>query len=382
MKITFIANACQIIEHNGFKILCDPWIEGSAFDGAWIHEEPLKTAPQDLADYDVLYISHIHDDHLHPPTLKYFDKSKPVICLKGNMVKKKMEALGFTNIREALDDSIYEDTPFKITILSPFQKNPFHSESSEIGNLVDSALYVEADGIKLLSTNDNLPDIESAKQLKYKYGPFDLVQLNYNAAGPYPANCDNLTYWKKKVESDRFIRKSLDYLKSLYETGFAKKIMPFAGSYKLIDEKKNDYLGTCKADYAKAYLELENIPCITLKEGEVYDFNPPDIYQLLTKARDHLWKHQERLNCFEDYNIFINWDDGAGYYFPFNQNSNSETSGNSKSIEFMMSESYLRKILNRETNWNNGEIGCHISFGRYPNVYRPDIHMMMAFFHC
>jgi hypothetical protein len=41
----------------------------------------------------------------------------------------------------------------------------------------------------------------------------------------------------------------------------------------------------------------------------------------------------------------------------------------------------LRRVLNKESNWNNAEIGCHVDFNRTPNYFSPDLHTMMAFFH-
>jgi len=41
----------------------------------------------------------------------------------------------------------------------------------------------------------------------------------------------------------------------------------------------------------------------------------------------------------------------------------------------------LKRILLKESHWNNAEIGCHIEFHRSPNHYSPDIHTMMQFFH-
>ena len=41
----------------------------------------------------------------------------------------------------------------------------------------------------------------------------------------------------------------------------------------------------------------------------------------------------------------------------------------------------LRRILDRNANWNSAEIGCHIDFFRTPNVYEPDLHTMLQFLH-
>jgi hypothetical protein len=46
-----------------------------------------------------------------------------------------------------------------------------------------------------------------------------------------------------------------------------------------------------------------------------------------------------------------------------------------------MPDELLSDILNRKAHWNNAEIGCLITFDRRPNVYMPDVHTLMSFFH-
>ena len=41
----------------------------------------------------------------------------------------------------------------------------------------------------------------------------------------------------------------------------------------------------------------------------------------------------------------------------------------------------LKRILQRNSHWNNAEIGCHIDFVRTPNYYSPDMHTMLQFLH-
>ena len=49
--------------------------------------------------------------------------------------------------------------------------------------------------------------------------------------------------------------------------------------------------------------------------------------------------------------------------------------------ENYMEGDVLRRILSRELHWNNAELACSIMFDRRPNVYAPDVHMLMSFLH-
>jgi UDP-MurNAc hydroxylase len=44
-------------------------------------------------------------------------------------------------------------------------------------------------------------------------------------------------------------------------------------------------------------------------------------------------------------------------------------------------ERLLRLILDRKSHWNNADIGCHIDYFRHPNIYEPDLHLALQFFH-
>lgn len=46
-----------------------------------------------------------------------------------------------------------------------------------------------------------------------------------------------------------------------------------------------------------------------------------------------------------------------------------------------ISRRMLKEIMERNKHWNNAEIGGHIRFHRTPNIYQPDVHLLMSYFH-
>src|SRR3546814_316006 len=72
--ITFINHACFIVESGGVKLLCDPWIAGSAFHDGWnlITEEEHPG----IHDVDYIWYSHEHPDHFSIPFLKSVPQEK------------------------------------------------------------------------------------------------------------------------------------------------------------------------------------------------------------------------------------------------------------------------------------------------------------------
>ena len=98
MKLQYLSSACVILEDEGVRVLCDPWLVDGAYLGSWFHYPPLKFKPEDFNDVDYIYISHIHPDHIDPNTLKRMDKNIPVIINNYNakFLKKNIENLGFS----------------------------------------------------------------------------------------------------------------------------------------------------------------------------------------------------------------------------------------------------------------------------------------------
>src|SRR3546814_16475446 len=72
--ITFINHACFIVESGGVKLLCDPWIAGSALHDGWnlITEEEHPG----IHDVDYIWYSHEHPDHFSIPFLKSVPQEK------------------------------------------------------------------------------------------------------------------------------------------------------------------------------------------------------------------------------------------------------------------------------------------------------------------
>ncbi len=156
-------------------------------------------------------------------------------------------------------------------MFGPFTKHPFHD--CEIGNVVDSALMVTADGKRILNTNDNTFSQESATWFRETYGQVDVAQLNWNNAGPYPACFENLTHAEKLAEAKRCVDRNLAHMLAVARILGAKHTMPFAGAYKLGFglEHLNQYLGICTAKEACSYLGANDVRPLYLEEGESVD---------------------------------------------------------------------------------------------------------------
>ncbi|KAK1906258.1 Cytidine monophosphate-N-acetylneuraminic acid hydroxylase [Dissostichus eleginoides] len=77
VKVTYITHACMELQFGETRFMFDPWLKGPAFARWWLLHEPPADAMDRLCSADLIYISHMHSDHLSYPTLKDLAKRRP-----------------------------------------------------------------------------------------------------------------------------------------------------------------------------------------------------------------------------------------------------------------------------------------------------------------
>lgn len=90
-------------------------------------------------------------------------------------------------------------------------------------------------------------------------------------------------------------------------------------------------------------------------------------------AADNFYRMRDRFNVRHELIVSIN--DRFSFVL------DGDGGDNQDELRCYLPEELLERILNREEHWNNAEIGCKIEFDRRPNVYLPDVHMLLSFFH-
>ena len=149
MRVTYFGQACTLIEVGGRKILTDPWLTEGAYFGTWFHTHILADAgvtpdtfPKDI---DYLFLSHEHEDHVDPETLRHFPPHVPVLICKFPTPRFRhyLESLGLRNIREIPSGQETKlGSGVSVTIFG----------TAEYTN--DAALLVEGDGCRVLNETD------------------------------------------------------------------------------------------------------------------------------------------------------------------------------------------------------------------------------------
>jgi UDP-MurNAc hydroxylase len=69
LKIEFVNHSGFIIDHQGCRIMCDPWLENTVFLNGWQLLSPSKHNYSDFEGIQYLWFSHEHPDHFNPSNL-------------------------------------------------------------------------------------------------------------------------------------------------------------------------------------------------------------------------------------------------------------------------------------------------------------------------
>src|SRR5581483_6727580 len=206
MRVTYLGQACVLIEVAGKKILTDPWLTEGAYFGTWFHSHILadagitpETCPKNL---DALFLSHEHEDHLDPDTLRHFSRDTPVLICRFTTPKFRnyLQSLGLCNIREVPPgSSVSLGEGVRLTIFG----------TAEYTN--DSALLVEGEDCKVFNETDcklSYPDLERVRDLG-----IDIGFYMFSGANWYPMLYD----YPDEVERDLVRRRRRALLRSLVQ---------------------------------------------------------------------------------------------------------------------------------------------------------------------
>jgi len=207
----------QVQSKSGKSLICDPWILGSSYWRSWWNYPPVSRELVNSLKPDVIYLTHIHWDHFHGPSLEKFSKETLIIVPKGNYSRNKddLNSLGFHNVVELKHGETYKiDEDFTIT-------------SYQFFIFLDSAAMIECDGVKLLNLNDSKHMGGTLKQIVKKHKPIDFVFRSHSSAN------SRLSY--EVVDAPETVVDDIDtYIQDFARTTVAsgaKYAVPFASNH-------------------------------------------------------------------------------------------------------------------------------------------------------
>jgi UDP-MurNAc hydroxylase len=171
--VQFLSHASVHIKTLNNSLLIDPWLIGSCYWRSWWNYPPVKKETINNLKVDAIYITHVHWDHWHGPSLKKLFSKDTLIITHDEPNKrsvKDLKDIGFKNIRLLKHGESFELGDIKIT---PYQFGLF---------LNDSALVVETSDMKLLNANDCKIAGAALRSIIKRHGPFDFALRSHSSA--------------------------------------------------------------------------------------------------------------------------------------------------------------------------------------------------------
>jgi UDP-MurNAc hydroxylase len=210
MQFEILSHAGLRIEHGGTTLIVDPWLIGSAYWRSWWNYPPVDFERVQALRADFVYLSHIHWDHFHGPSLRALGKDVQMLIPEDrySRMRDDLHAMGFKRVREIPHGETFPlSADFSIT---PFLFFP----------LTDSMLAVRAGDTVLLDANDckicGLP----LRDVKRRFPSVDFVLRSHSSA--------NTRVCHEYLDADRADYESVDnkedYLRSF--SNFMSAIRP------------------------------------------------------------------------------------------------------------------------------------------------------------
>uniref|UniRef100_A0A8C8YFA9 Cytidine monophosphate-N-acetylneuraminic acid hydroxylase n=1 Tax=Panthera leo TaxID=9689 RepID=A0A8C8YFA9_PANLE len=151
VQITYLTHACMDLKLGDKRMVFDPWLTGPAFArGWWLLHEPPSDWLERLCRADLIYISHMHSDHLSYPTLKELAGRRPDIPIYVGNTERPV----FWNLNQSgVQLTNINIVPFGIW--QQVDKNlRFMILMDGVHPEMDTCIIVEYKGHKILNTVD------------------------------------------------------------------------------------------------------------------------------------------------------------------------------------------------------------------------------------
>lgn len=276
-KITLVTNATLLIQWNGFNILTDPWIEGPAIYGSWVHYPPSTIKICDLPKIDFIFVTHEHSDHFNIETLSKFEKNIPIYVphFGNGRLFKRIKELGFKKVITMPSGQI-------INLNKEIKSISFKSES--LWN--DSINYLQLGNFKILNVNDAGFNWKIPKLIP----DIDLVCSAFSfGATAYPLSWTHLDLNRKNEIMKEKNLGMLKMIKQIVEMCNAKFFLPFANFNELAPIELRQI----------AKLQIKNTPKTVVEFFEKSELNTKVLEMFPGESWDG--KHIEKRNDHEEF---------------------------------------------------------------------------------
>ena len=245
MLIEFVNHASLILTHECVRLLCDPWLAGTAFNEGWALLSASAFTPADFKGVTHIWYSHEHPDHFSPRVLAEIpEAARPRIEVlfhesDDEKVLRHCQALGFGTRELPAGQRV---------ALGP----DFHVRCQRWDHSDDSWLLVEAGGRRLLNLNDCLVSTpDDMRRLGEAVGPIDVLATQFSIAA-WDGNPEEEA--RRRAGARHMLERTVAQCRTL-EPRF---VIPFA-SFVWFCHEENDYMNSAvvRVDEVEAAIRRE-----------------------------------------------------------------------------------------------------------------------------
>ncbi len=263
MLLEWVNNASFILDSGRVRLISDPWLEGTIFNGGWKLLSETRFRYEEFASITHIWLSHEHPDHFSPQSLRGIPEEyrRRIVVLfhhtKDKRVLKFCKSLGF------MLQELPEEEPVSLA-------QDFKVICGRQG-LLDSWLTVFAEGKTVLNMNDCLYERKrELAAIKATVGNIDLLLSQFSYANWVGNPDDHASHrehaYRKRVE----LRMQIRYLQPAM-------FVPFA-SFIYFSHAENSFMNRAANGIREIY-ELTNnelrVPTVVLYPGDRWEVGAP-----------------------------------------------------------------------------------------------------------
>jgi len=266
MKFTVLSHAGMMVEDKGKTILFDPWLIGSCYWRSWWNFPEIDRAEIENIKPDYIYLTHLHWDHFHAPSLRLFGRDVKYLVPKipGTRMLRDLRSCKFDNITEIPHGGKFE--LWENCFLHSFQFGLFAA---------DSMAAISDGETTLLNANDCKTFGLPLKQIQNRFPKVDFCFRSHSSASPIPYTIKN---YKTNFPELRSQQEYIQEFTSFSLAVGARYAIPFASNHCFLHKETVKFNDTgvnpqMVADFYNSdpVAKKHNSECVIMIPGSSWD---------------------------------------------------------------------------------------------------------------
>jgi UDP-MurNAc hydroxylase len=275
VSISWVNHASFIVEQNGTRLICDPWLSGTAFNHGWRLLSPTAMEPDDFRRISHIWFSHQHPDHFSPPDLRTIapEIRRTITVLYHATIDKKVvrfcRGLKFKDAIELQRGQWLALDPHLHLLCNDWSDR-------------DSWMAMRTPEGTLLNLNDCMIESRTqARSIAKAVGPVRVLFTQFSFAG-WSGNPDDREYRRAQARS------KFDQMRLQIEELRPEYVVPFA-SYVWFSHEENFYHNAemNRVGDVASFIETLGAVPVVLYPGDRWQVGAPANWQAAAQRYEH-----------------------------------------------------------------------------------------------